>query len=82
MSDRILFGTQLDYAWDAWQRAFGPQPVRARFDAWWTNVALTKPWSTLYALMYAAWLAGANDRNGTGFDSWWQEILDKQPVEK
>ncbi len=81
----ILFGTQKDYAWDAWQKAFDAGtllPARDRFETWWTEVGLTVEWKDLREMMQAAWGSGVQDHNiacTAGFNSWWQEILDKQP---
>lgn len=82
----ILFGTEKDYAWNAWQKAFDAGkllPSRERFDAWWRDVALVVSWPHIKNLLDAAWKAGVMDRSAqgySGFNSWWQEILDKQPV--
>lgn len=87
MSDPILFGTERDYAWDAYQKAFDAGkllPDRTKCDAWW-EIALKVAWKDLHEMMSGAWGSGVQDRNeqGTaGFNAWWQEILDKQPVTK
>lgn len=74
----ILSGTQMDYAWDAWQKAQFPGTAnRSEFDAWWST-ALTKQWPSVKALMQAAW-DGSRALCPT-FDMWWKQILDDQPV--
>lgn len=76
MVDPILWGTQMEFAWDAWQKAFDAgilKPDRARFDTWWESVALHESWRELRELFQAAWIAAANDRNiqcTAGFDAW------------
>jgi len=87
MSEPILFGTQKDYAWDAYQSGFGKGgvllPDRADFEDWWNMFGLGVQWQDLREMFHAAWGKGVQNRNvqGTaGYDAWWQEILDKQPV--
>lgn len=85
MSDPILFGTQRDYAWTAWQTAYGAGDGQGahedEFTAWW-DVAVAAHWGSLEALMSAAWLAGsqAAAAKAPTFKAWWQSILDTQPV--
>lgn len=79
MSDPMLFGTQMDYAWDAWKKASSGSSRPAsneEFKAWWDGHACTTHWTSLYEMMHAAWNAGAQE----GFTAWWQGILDSQPV--
>lgn len=80
----MLFGTQKDYAWNAWQTAYGAGngtgADRAEFDAWWERIA-AQPSGSIRALMAAAWQEG--DRSARmkapTFDAWWQQIIDTQP---
>lgn len=82
----IIFGTQKEYAWDDWQKAFDAGahlPDHQAFLTWWDNTALTTRWNDLRGMMEAAWIMGVQDRTtqtGHGFNSWWQEIIDTQPV--
>lgn len=83
----VLFGTQKDYAWDAWQKAFdaGPGtslPDPEKFNAWWNNVGTKVMFATTRDMMFSAWAAGITDRIqacNAGFPAWWQQILDSQP---
>lgn len=85
MSDPILLGTEKDYAWDAWQKAFDAGellPDHAKFLAWFDEVYLKLGAYSLHDRLHAAWCAGVQDRNEQGtrsFNAWWQEILDSQP---
>jgi hypothetical protein len=86
MAEPILFGTQKDYAWDAFQTAFDAGkllPDRTYFETWWTEVGLTVQWKDLRQMFEAAWGSGVQCRNiacTAGFNAWWQQILDAQPV--
>lgn len=86
MSDPVLFGTEHDYAWDAYQKAFDAGqllPDRAKFNAWFDEVYLQLGAYPMRERFNAAWGAGVQERNiqcTAGYDAWWQEILDKQPV--
>ena len=85
MSDPILFGTERDYAWDAYQKAFDagtllPDPMK--FEAYFNEVYLKLGSFSLHDRMQSAWGRGVQDRNEactTGFNAWWQQILDSQP---
>ena len=47
MSDPIIFETQKDLAWSAWQTAFDAGvllPDRDKFETWWTTLALKVQW--------------------------------------
>lgn len=80
-----LFGTEKDYAWNAWQKAFDAGallPDHEKFVAWFDEVYLKLGSFGLHDRLHAAWGAGVQDRNEqctAGFNSWWQEILDSQP---
>jgi hypothetical protein len=87
MAEPILFGTEKDYAWDAWRKANdedGLSPDRAKFNAWWDSVALARTWTGgMRELFEAAWNASVDEHAKflrSGYAAWWQEILDKQPV--
>jgi hypothetical protein len=81
-----LFGTEKDYAWDAWQKAFDAGtllPDRAKFEKYFDEVYLKLGAYPLRERLNSAWNSGVLDRNeqGTaGFNAWWQEILDSQPT--
>jgi hypothetical protein len=84
----VLFGTQRDYAWNAWQSAFDAGkllPDSAKFHAWWNDFGVTVQWKSVHEMMQAAWGKGVQDRNEqctAGFDAWWQHVLaDAQPVD-
>lgn len=89
-SDPILSGTEKEYAWDAWQKAFGISfgggsilPDHEKFVAWWEVTGSRVAWLSKRELMQSAWQAGVYDRleqSTAGFNAWWQEILDTQPV--
>jgi len=76
MSDPVIWGTQKEFAWDAWQKAFDAgalKPDRQRFEKWWEEVALHTSWTELREMMQWAWLTGVYDRNvqcTAGFDAW------------
>lgn len=80
-SDPVLFGTQKDIAWSAWQAAFDAGallPDHEKFEAWWEMFGLRVQWKDSREMMHAAWGKGVQDRNeqGTaGFDAWWQMIV-------
>jgi hypothetical protein len=84
--DPILFGTEKDYAWDAYEKAFDAnalQPDHAVFDKWFDDVYLQLGSYSLHDRLHAAWGAGVQARNiacTVGFGAWWQKILDSQPV--
>lgn len=85
MSDPILFGTQRDYAWTAWQTAYGAGDGQganeAEFTAWWEGVH-NYTWQSVELMLHAAWTAGAQAAAAKAptFKAWWQSILDTQPV--
>ncbi len=85
--DPMLMGTEKDYAWDAWQRAFGEGrvllPDRAKFEKYFDEIYRVLADFSLHDRLQSAWNSGVLDRNeqGTaGFNAWWQQILDSQPV--
>ena len=87
MGDPVLFGTEKDYAWNAWQSAFDAGgtllPDHDKFEKYFDEVYLKLGAYSLHDRLMSAWNAGVLDRNeqGTaGFNAWWQEILDKHPV--
>jgi hypothetical protein len=75
-----LFGTQKDYAWNAWQAAFDAGtllPDRDKFETWWTEFGLTIVWKSTREMMQAAWGKGVADRHEqglAGFNAWWAEV--------
>lgn len=81
----ILFGTEKDVAWAAWQSAFdaGPGtllPDRAKFEKYFDEAYRVLAEFSLRDRMNSAWNSGVLDRNeqGTsGFNSWWQKIVDE-----
>lgn len=82
-----LNATEMQTAWDAWQKAFDAGrllPHHDDFQEWWTATALTTSWSTTRDLMQAAWNAGLQDRKQqnaeNSFQAWWEEIIASQPV--
>ena len=83
--DPILFGTEKQYAWDAYQKAFDAGallPDHGKFSTWFDEVYLKLGEWPMRERMHAAWGAGVQDRNiacTAGFNAWWQEILDTQP---
>jgi hypothetical protein len=85
-STPILFGTEKDYAWDAYQKGYGDgklSPDRERFKKYFDEVYLQLGAFSLQDRMRSAWNVGVRDRNEdatAGYDAWWQEILDSQPV--
>lgn len=86
MADPILFGTQKDYAWDAWRTASCRRPEdetisKKHFEEWWDSYLSNVPKFSLEDLFRAAWNTGASNTDKIKFESWWQEILDKQPGE-
>lgn len=85
IKDPILFGTEKDYAWDAYRRGFGAgaDVDRSRFETYFDEVYLKLGAYSLHDRMNSAWNVGVMHRNelGTGgFAAWWQQILDSQPV--
>ena len=80
-----LFGTQRDYAWNAWQTAFGvgngTGADEAEFQKWW-EVAVTSRWDSTKTLMLSAWSMGAAAAAAKAptFAAWWQQIVDAQPT--
>jgi hypothetical protein len=83
--DPILFGTEKDYAWDAYQKGYGDgklTPNCEKFDRYFDEVYLKLAAYSLHDRMNSAWNVGVMHRNEeatAGFDAWWQEILDTQP---
>ena len=81
----MLFGTEKDYAWDAWQKAFDAGtrlPDHEKFLKWFDEVYLKLGAFSMRDRFHAAWGVGVQDRNEqctSGFNAWWQEILDTQP---
>lgn len=57
----MLFGTEKDYAWNAWQTAYGDGngtgADQAEFEAWWQR-ATAQAWDSTKTLMMAAWQQG------------------------
>ena len=83
--DPMLFGTEKDYAWDAYQKGFGAgeTPSEAKFEKYFNDVYLKLANYSLHDRMQSAWNVGVRHRNElstAGFDAWWQVILDSQPV--
>lgn len=80
-----LYGTQRDYALDAWRTACGSEDG---FAHWWDSIAVVGPWHSTRELMAAAWSAApcnpAIDDPAplARFEAWWRQILDGQPKEK
>lgn len=77
MTEPIFFGTEMDYAWDAFQKAYDGgkrQPERADFDDWWERVALQTKWEDKQHLMDGAWQEGVycrNRDNTAAFNVYW-----------
>lgn len=82
-----LFGTEKDYAWNAYQSAFDAGtllPDRKRFEQYFDEVYAKLGAFSLRDRMQSAWNVGVQHRNEActaGFIAWWQNILDTQPVE-
>lgn len=80
--DPVLFGTQKQVAWAAWQAAFDAGrylPDLEKFQTWWREFGLTVRWGHIREMMQAAWGKGVQDRNEqctAGFNSWWQALVD------
>ena len=76
----ILFGTQRDYAYSAFSRAycgkltFDDAEVTALFARFWDN--LPAPITDERSLFEMAWMAGAS----AAFNAWYMEILKGQPT--
>ena len=85
MKDPILYCTEKQAAWDAWQSAFDAGkllPDHEKFERWFDEVYLKLGAYSLHDRMQAAWGSGVMDRNEqctAGYNEWWQAILDGQP---
>ena len=81
----VLFGTERDYAWNAWQTAYGAGSGTGadenEFSAWWERRA-AKGWPSKRSLMAEAWTMGCRAalNKAPTFEEWWQQILDSQPA--
>lgn len=81
-TDPTLFGTERDYARDAYQKAFGDGAARAKFETYFDEIYLKLGAFSLHDRMQSAWSRGVLDRNEqatAGYAAWWQQILDSQP---
>lgn len=69
-----LFGTQKEYAWDAWKTKVAPlTPSKELFDQWWEGAA-NQRWNSVRDLMIAAWNNAVAEQ--TTFDGWWNAIVE------
>jgi len=61
----------------------GAPGEKARFDTWW-EWALTANFGSLRAICLKAWIdsreSSRTSRSNPDFDTWWQTIVDAQPV--
>lgn len=84
--DPILFGTEKDYAWDAYQKAFDGgvhQPNPAAFEKYFDEVYLKLGAFPLAERLQSAWNSGVlahNEASTAAFSGWWEGILASQPV--